>query len=166
VAFALTFPWNNLAASVATGQNKMSGTMRCAGKPTESHALEVGDHPGHVYMITKGGGCTWTKPPEIAGTKMEDQTGVFFYELDTNRVTYHGSDIMSMENGDKIYANLCNRGTPEKGINAGIWNSNGGTGKFQGIKGTGTYRCTFEGKPSMESPENCELQGEYSLPSK
>ena len=46
-----------LAASVAAAQTKLSGTAQCPAKPSESHTIEVGDHPGHAYTIVRGG-CT------------------------------------------------------------------------------------------------------------
>ena len=92
-----------LAASAAAGQTKISGSVHCGGGTGgESHSIEVGDHPGHAYSIDKKT-CTYTTPLEIAGVKVKaDYTGVSFTELDTKIVRYHGSDVTTMENGDKV----------------------------------------------------------------
>jgi hypothetical protein len=155
-----------LAASAAAGQTKISGSMHCGGgKGDESHRIEVGDHPGHVYMIDKGT-CTNTTPLEIAGVKVKgDYTGVTFTEIDTKIVRSHGSDITTMENGDKVFGTTQGTASPNDPNFGGTWTYTGGTGKFRGIKGKGTYKCKFEGKLG-ESPSNCEWEGEYSLPAK
>jgi hypothetical protein len=153
-----------LAASAAAGQTKFSGSIHCGGGPGgESHSIEVGDHPGHVYMIDKGT-CTYTTPAEIAGVKVKDHTGVSFTEIDGKNVRYHGSNVGRMENGDKFFSR--NQGSvATNGPFGGTWNFTGGTGKLKGLKGKGTYKCTFEGDPATGG-SNCEVQGEYSLPSK
>ena len=91
-----------LAASAAAGQTKISGSVHCPGKSDESHTIEVGDHPGHVYILEKGT-CTYTPPIEIAGVKVKDFTGPSFTEIDTKTVRYHSSNVERMENGDKIF---------------------------------------------------------------
>jgi len=40
-----------LACSLATAQTKISGSAACA-PVVESHSIEVGDHPGHVYVVS------------------------------------------------------------------------------------------------------------------
>jgi hypothetical protein len=106
--------------------------MHCSGKPDETHSIDVGDHAGHTYMIDKGT-CTYTTSPEIAGVKVKEQTGVSFTEIDGKKFRYHGSNIGSMENGDKFYSrNQGSVATP--GPFVGTWNFTGGTGKFKGLK--------------------------------
>lgn len=90
-----------LAASIAAAQNKVSGSAQCPGKPGESHAIDVGDHPGHAYTIAKGE-CTWTKPLEIAGLTTGDSAADFM-EVDGNRARDHTSRVDTMDNGDKYY---------------------------------------------------------------
>ena len=153
-----------LAASVAAGQTKVSGSAQCSGKPIESHSIEVGDHPGHTYEISKGS-CAWTKPMEIAGLKSKDHTSVDFSEIDGNKASsFQSSAVGSMDNGDKYYSRAQSSPTtknqkPESG--EGTFTFTGGTGKLKGLKGKGTYTCTPEGDNVI-----CDVQGEYSLPSK
>jgi hypothetical protein len=156
--FAIT-----LAASVAAGQTKLSGSVQCSLKPSESHSIELGDRPGHAYEIFKGT-CTWTKPAEIAGLKSKDATQVTSAETDGNKARYHASATTSMDNGDKCYARLQGTATfkdQKLQSDEGTLNFTGGTGKLKGLKGKGTYKCTSEG-----DNENCDIEGEYSLPSK
>src|SRR5438132_5375686 len=144
-----------LAVSAAAGQTKISGSVHCPGKADESHTLEVGDHPGHVYIIEKGT-CTYTTPAEIAGVKVIDETGVSFTEIDGKNVRFHSSDVGRMENGDKYFGGIRGSAVTNEPGSGGTWTFTGGTGKLKGLKGKGTFKCTFEGKPG-ESPTNCEF---------
>ena len=152
------------AASLATAQNKLSGSATCPGKPGESHSIEVGDHPGHAYVISKSV-CTWTKPFEIAGIKSKDHTIVGFQEIDGSKITDRSSAVGTMDNGDKYYvrAQGTSRTKDQKFEgNDGSWNFTGGTGKLKGLKGKGTYKCAPEGDNNR-----CDIiEGEYTLPSK
>jgi len=156
--FAIT-----LAASVAAGQTKISGSLQCSPKPIETHSIEVGDRPGHAYEIDKVT-CTWTKPAEIAGLKSKDYTSVSSGEFDGNKLRYHASGFGSMDNGDKCYVRLQGTVTmkdQKMESDEGTLNYTGGTGKLKGLKGKGTYKCTPEGDNTT-----CDMEGEYSLPSR
>jgi len=160
VKLLLAITW---AASLAAAQTQLSGMAQCPLKPTESYSLEVGDRPGHTYEISKGP-CTWTKPMEIAGLKSKDQTGVWFSEIDGNKSQTHGSGVVSMDNGDKFYFRNQAASTmkdQKTGSGEATFTFTGGTGKLKGLKGKGTYKCTPEG-----DNVNCDVQGEYSLPSR
>jgi hypothetical protein len=151
-----------LAASVAAAQNKLSGTHQCQ-QPSEIHSIEVGDHPGHAYAVSKLT-CTWTKPLEIAGLKSKDETVAISTELDRNKGRDHLSGVCSMDNADKYYAHGQGTSTMKDQkfeSSEGSWNFTGGTGKLKGIKGKGTYKCTPEADHLK-----CDVEGEYTLPSK
>jgi hypothetical protein len=91
-----------LAASVSAAQTKLSGAATCPATPSESHAIEVGDHSGHAYTIVKGG-CTWTKPMEIAGTQTKEDTGTGFDEISGTKSGGNGYVIGTWTKGDKSY---------------------------------------------------------------
>ena len=152
-----------LAASMAAAQNKVSGTSQCPAKPGESHAIDVGDHPGHAYMIAKDE-CTWTKPLEIAGLKSKDDSAAEFAEFDGNRSREHSSRVETMDNGDKYYVRTQGTSTikgEKYESGEGTWSNAGGTGKLKGLKGKGTYKCESAG-----DNVNCDVEGEYTLPAK
>jgi len=151
-----------LGASLAAAQTKVSGTAQCA-QPSDTHAVQVGDHPGHAYVIMQET-CTWTKPLEIAGIMSKDDTAASFTEADGNKGKDHSSRVLSMENGDKAYIHTMGTSTSkdQKFVSAqGTWNFAGGTGKLKGLKGKGTYKCAPEGDNL-----NCDIEGDYTLPSK
>ena len=152
-----------LAASIAAAQTKVSGTAQCPGKPGESHAIDVGDHPGHAYTIAKGE-CTWTKPLEIAGLKTTGDSAADFMEVDGNRAREHSSRVDTVDNGDKLYIRTQGTDTMKDEKLAGgqgTWSFAGGTGKLKGIAGKGTYKC----EPASDNV-NCDIEGEYTLPAK
>jgi len=152
-----------IAASVAAAQTKLSGTGQCPQQPGERHAIEIGDYPGHLYVISKNV-CTWTKPADIAGLKSKDHVGVNFTEIERNKARELSAAVGTMDNGDKYYVRLQGTATmadQKFQSSEGTWNYTGGTGKLKGIKGKGTYKCTPEGENV-----NCDIEGEYTLPSK
>jgi hypothetical protein len=148
-------------ATLAPAATKISGTVQC-GKSDEQHALEVGDHPGHSLMLSKGK-CTWSKPMEIAGTQTKEDVGTGFDELHGNKSQGHGYVIGTMANGDKMYVRTQGSATLKDGAietAEGTWSFTGGTGKLTGIKGKGTYK----GKGAADGSATYEVEGEYQLP--
>jgi hypothetical protein len=105
-----------------------------AGRTDEQHMLEVGDHPGHSLMISKGK-CSWTKPPEIAGTQTKEDVGTNF--------SGHGYVVGTLASGDKMYVRIQGSSTLKDGnvkTAEGTWTFTGGTGKLRGVKGKGCYK--------------------------
>jgi hypothetical protein len=126
-------------------------------------AIEIGDHRGHAYVISKGP-CTWTKPLKIAGLQTKDHTGVGFSEINGNKAREHSSAVGGMDNADKYYVRTQGTAAMKDGkfeSSEGTWSFTGGTGKLKGLKGEGTYKCTNQGENN-----NCDVEGEYTLPSK
>jgi hypothetical protein len=159
----LTFLTVLSLATSARSQTKVSGTAQCA-KPDPRYAIEVGDRPNHSFIISHGG-CTWTSPLEIAGTKSKDHSGTVFQDLMGNRARIQGSGVDTMENGDKFYVGWRGSGSVKEGMppaDEGTWTFTGGNGKLKGIKGKGTYKCTG----AADGTATCEIAGEYELPSK
>lgn len=148
-------------ATVLSAQTKISGTVQC-GKSDEQHMLEVGDHPGHSLMISKGK-CTWSKPMEIAGTQTKDDVGTNFDDVHGNKASGHGYVVGTMANGDKIYVRVQGSSTlKDGGVDTadGTWSFTGGTGKLKGVKGKGSYK----GKGASDGSATYDVEGEYELP--
>jgi len=150
-------------AGSALAQTQVSGTAKCDNKLSTGHTIDVGDHPGHVLMIGKIP-CTWTAPIEIAGLKSTAYSGTGTTDLNGAKGQERGYGVQTMENGDKVYVRYQDTGTLTEGGKAitfeGTWSYAGGTGKFKGLKGTGTYKGS--GDPGGEV--NIEIEGEYTLP--
>lgn len=143
-------------AAVASAQTKVSGTAQC-GKPDPQHTIPVGDLPDHTLGVEQAK-CTWSKPVEIGGDKSKDATITSTTEMTGTLLRVHGVYVQTMESGEKIFGWYqgtapVKDGQVTEGLK-GTWGYNGGTGKFKGVKGKGTFTCGDDG---------CALEGEYQL---
>ena len=148
-------------ATVATAQTKTSGTVQC-GKSDLAHAIPVGDHPNHSFVINQGK-CTWSKPMEIAGTQTKEDVATDFMEVTGNNSRGQGYVVGTMANGDKFHVRTQESATLKDGVPQkaeGKWSFARGTGKLKGIKGKGTYKGTAGSDGSM----TIEVEGDYELP--
>ena len=149
-----------LCASVALAQGKVANGWAC-GKPAMMHSIEVGDQPNHTYSIDQFK-CTSTKG-EIAGVREKEGAGTEFAEVSGNSSKGHGIFVETMANGDKIHFTYQFTATLKDGnlqSASDTWQATSGTGKFKGIKASGT--CTGTGNPDGSADWACT--GTYSLP--
>jgi hypothetical protein len=150
-------------AGSALAQTQLSGTLKCGdNKGDIQNTVEVGDHPGHLLIVGKGT-CTWSAPLEIAGLKSTAYTGASVTEVNGAKFQDRGYAVITMENGDKVYASNQDSGTTTERDKAstyeGTWSFTGGTGKFKGTKGKGTYK----GSGATDGITTAQIEGEYSL---
>lgn len=147
-------------ATGALAQNKVDNGWAC-GKPAPANSIDVGDQPNHAYAIDQIK-CTSTKG-EIAGVREKEGLGTECGELKGNRSSGHAIFVETMENGDKVYASyhptiMLKDGQMQSGSDK--WEYTGGTGKFEGLKGSGT--CKGTGNADGSSTWTCS--GTYTLP--
>lgn len=154
-----------LAAS-ATAQTKASGTLQCA-KSDPMNSIEVGDRPGHMYVLEKQA-CTWTKPMDVGGMQAKEGVSVQTNEVNAGKSNGGGSHTGTVEGGDKYMVRFTGHATMDKsGVPTsitGTWSYTGGTGKLKGISGKGTYKNS--GAPNADGSQSFEVEGEYTLPAK
>lgn len=149
-------------AAVGGAQTKVSGSGKCTAKPEVQQAVEVGDRAGHMMVITKQA-CAWTTPMVMEGVKAKDYTVVIVSDQAGGKSSDRGYVVVTMENGDKAFVRV-NSGTSMTGkegkpvSDEGTWSYTGGTGKFKGLKGKGTYK----GKAAGDAFED-SIEGEYTL---
>lgn len=149
-----------LCATLAVAQGKVENGWAC-GKPTMANSIDVGDKPGHAYAIEQVK-CTSTKG-EIEGVKEQEGMGTEFAEVTGNSTKGHAVWVETMANGDKIYATYQPTITLKDGMmqsGSDKWQFTGGTGKFKGLKGSGT--CKGTGSADGSSTWTCS--GTYTLP--
>lgn len=149
-----------LLVSAAGAQTKFSGTLQCT-KPDPNYTVDVGDHPGHSYILTKDS-CTWDSAVMINGMKVTNDSGVATGEMTATKATSSGSRIATMENGDKLFASVHDTSPVKGGMPTdieGTWTFTGGTGKMRGIKGHGTYKVT----PAADGSASVTVEGEYTV---
>ena len=145
-------------ATLASAQFKISGSAECT-KPDIQQKVDIPDHPGHSLSVSQFK-CTWTKPLEVGGVKDKDGLDSGSADLHGDKGTSHGYYVDNMENGDKTFVHWQGTDSMSEGTSAGKWNYTGGTGKFKGIKGGGTYKGTYKKDGSV----SFDVEGEYSLP--
>lgn len=143
-------------------QTKISGTLTCA-KPDPEYALDIGDRPGHMFVLAKSA-CSWTRPMQIEGVDTKDSHDVNVVDGDDSDSDSNGYDVSNMANGDKIFIRFSgtDRSMNGKPLSTGTWRYIGGTGKFKGIMGKGTYK----GRPDAGGNYVVEINGDYALPLK
>ena len=149
-----------LCATLALAQGKVENGWAC-GKATMANSIEIGDTPGHAYAIDQIK-CTSTKG-EIGGVKEKEGTGTEFAEVTGNSSKGHGVFVETMANGDKINFTYQTTATIKDGkMESGSdkWQAIGGTGKFKGIKASGTCK----GTGSADGSSNWSCSGTYTLP--
>jgi hypothetical protein len=144
----------------ASAQMKLSGKEACP-KPDVQQSVDVTDMPGHALMIQHGN-CTWPTPFELAGLKPVSSVDVNTDEAWGGKVTEHGYDVGTMDNGDTYTAKYSGTITmAQDGTSTfhGSWTFVGGTGKLKGLSGGGTYGGTGAADGSVVS----DVKGTYSV---
>jgi hypothetical protein len=80
-------------------------------------------------------------------------------DINGNTMRVRGVHVGTMANGDKNFSWYQGTSDAKDGslqTAKGTWGFTGGTGKFKGLKGKGTYSCA----PSGDGVA-CEVEGEY-----
>ena len=151
VAFSLL-----VSGSAAMAQNKVDTKWHCP-KQSADHKFDVGDVPDHSYKILQGA-CNATSSDSGFAEKTGDYTE--FQETWKASISLHGRFNVTMDNGDKHYD------TYEASVSTDItkpasnkWKILSGTGKYKGIKGSGT--CS--GKYNADGSSDWECTGTYSM---
>jgi len=149
-----------LAAVSASGQTKISGTIKC-NNPEPRYNIEVGDRPGHAMVLEKQT-CTWPEPLTLGSDKTKDGSSVATVDVTATRASGSGTHVDTTEGGDKLfvayrYTVPLKDGKP--GDAHGTWSYTGGTGKLKGIKGSGTFKTTF----GDDGTSTTQVEGEYTL---
>ena len=143
-------------AATAGAQNKVGGTVLC-GKPDPQHTIQAGDVPDHALGVEQAK-CSWPKPSEMAGDKSKESLLTTTTDLTGDTLRVRDVFVNTMESGDKVFGWYQGTATLKEGKVVeglkGTWGYTGGSGKFKGLKGKGTYSCADEG---------CALDGEYQL---
>src|SRR5205809_5454567 len=150
---------SSVMAATTGAQTKISGTMQC-NKPEPAYGIEVGDRPGHAMLLVKES-CAWTGP-DIGGEKTKDHSVIGSLEVTATRTAASGIGVATMESGDKTFSTFHGTASVKDGKREdehGTWSFTGGTGKFKGIKGKGTYKTTA----NADGTATVEIEGEYEL---
>ena len=125
---------------------------------TVMHQLEVGDEEGHVLIIFEQKAIYFN---EANGDKFTDR-GVSFMDMNPNKpaeIYLTGYGVNTDKDGDKRIRSF--KGKPiAEGQWKGVFTITGGTGKFEGVSGSGTWTS------NMLAPKQSyvEVEGEMEMP--
>ena len=150
LAIAVVFIFSFTTFATAGEKIKAHGT----GVTTKYEMMEVGDVDGHVIMISE------TKHVYFNETTGEKYSGTGHNIMEGNIKTgagwwLKGYGVSNYPNGDKSFRSL--EGTPVgKGHWKGTWKVTGGTGKFKGATGGGTW----DSKTLEQGVSYSEVEGE------
>jgi hypothetical protein len=142
--------------SAAMAQSKVDTKWHCP-KQSAEHKFDVGDVPGHSYMILQGT-CNATANYSGFVEKTGDYTE--FQEIWKASFNWHGRFNVTMDNGDKVYYTY--EGSASTDITKPFsekWKILSGTGKYKGIKGSGT--CSV--KLNADGSGDMGCTGTYSM---
>ncbi len=145
-----------VTGSIATAQNKIDTKWHCSKAATE-HKLEAGDMPDHALGIAQGA-C------EATGSTgdLKEKSGQYTEFRDAWKASfnYHGYYNATTEDGDKVFYKY--EGSASADITkpaANKWKIASGSGKYKGIKGSGS--CA--GKVNADNSVDWECTGTYSM---
>jgi hypothetical protein len=127
-----------LAASVMAESNEKV-TGRSVLHYTKSETIEVGDAPGHVVGVGQQSGLVFYSTGEVA-----KKTATFHFDLLKGEGTYRGYTVITDKDGSSRFNRMSGTTAPVDGgkkfVLEGNIECNGGTGKYEGFKGTGTFK--------------------------
>ena len=147
---------------ISTVDNAQAGEKRkmkshSASYTTTAHQIKVPDDEGHVLVIWENKAIYFS---EITGEKTADTSQGF---MDANPVTkelsIQGYGVNVDKDGDKIVRTFVGKGVAPNQMK-GTWTVKGGTGKYKGAKGGGTW-TSYSLTPNQSYPE---VEGEMELP--
>ena len=128
--------------SSAWAQHKVDAQWKCEA-PSETHSLDAGDQPGHVYMLNKLK-CVALKG-SIAGDKETEGSGVETHDVYPAKTEWKGTFIDVLASGDRVFISYSGSGSVKDGVftsGTNEWKIVGGTGKFVGATGSGSCKGT------------------------
>jgi hypothetical protein len=131
-----------ILAAAASGQTKITGTLSC-GKPRRgvSHSVPSASSPAPGLRRWSTAKC---KAKTATTSPYGDGNGA--------KVRSSGYHVSNLSNGERIYVRFQGNDTTmdgKPGTTEGTWSYTGGTGKFKGIKGKGTYKGKADSHGNM-----------------
>ena len=135
--------------------------MGCA-EPVTREVMEVADRPPHTMLLSQRL-CEWSEPLRIDGVSSRNAILSLFTDAREDAVYDRGYNVLVMSNGDKIFMHYTGYSRGNAGIPAsgeGSFAFSGGTGRFQGIYGSGTLTS----RPAARGRMTVRVEGQYALP--
>ena len=154
LAFAVTLVADALAGEKAKG--------RTVGYITNWQSVKVPDREGHIIGFWEGKGVqtVFSGNPFSDGALYNEVGYLDLLDAKTGQRVHHGYYELICRDGDKIYSRY-EITSVSQGVLYGTWEHLYGTGRYEGIKGKGT----FVSHPSGDRWYS-DWEGEVELPKK
>jgi hypothetical protein len=114
-------------------------TGRVTAHFTKMESMEVGDVPGHVLGIAQQAGLMFYSTGEVA-----KKTATFHYDFMKGKGTFVDYSIYTDRDGSTRFIKAVGTAGPgddgKKFVIEGTFECIGGTGRYEGDKGTGTFK--------------------------
>ena len=151
----ITLAFGMTAIDSALAGEKIQNECRGAKYTTKVQTIQVGDEEGHMLILAETIGIHFNLKgePFLHGWSHRDM-----YVFDTGTNSGHGYEEIIDKDGDKIYMAWDGKGV--EGGSEGTWSFFKGTGKFDGIKGKGTW-ISYNVAPNQMY---ADWEGEVELP--
>jgi len=112
--------------------------------------MEASDVPGHIIGVAQQSGLTfYTKGP--ASGQIATMSNTFHFDTMKGKGTFTNYVVNTFQDGSTLSAKTIGTVTPLNGgpraAIEGVYEIIGGTGKFEGTKGKGTYKGERLGSP-------------------
>jgi hypothetical protein len=142
----------------ASLQGNISGSVAC-GRPEIEERMIVEDRTGHYMALTKRH-CAW--PMTVQGVAIRDGILSLLTDTRADRITDSGYNTLMMDGGDRIFMRFSGLSQGVEGVTRGDGTLvlSGGTGKFAGVIGRGTFKAQSNSDRTL----TIQVHGEYTLP--
>lgn len=116
---------------------------RSVGHTQKAEMMEVGDVPGHFMGVSQFHGLSfYTKGPDNG--EIIPRMGTTIFDVVKGKGTYTGHEVKTFRDGSTLFIKFGGTQTPidegKKTALEGTWEVAGGTGRYAGAKGSGTYK--------------------------
>jgi hypothetical protein len=139
---------------------------RNVGHAQKTEMMEVGDVPGHVMGVTQFSGLSfYTRGPEKG--EVVARGGTLIFDLVKGKGTLSGYETKTFKDGSTMIFKFVGNQTPmeqgKKAMLEGTWEVAGGTGKYAGAKGSGTWKGEKIGDVKTGGDNYVDFTGSYTM---
>lgn len=145
----------------AVAQTKVVAVIDCDNADPQ-YTIQAPDQEGFFYRINQSK-CKWTKGSALEGIDSKDAVNIGFNDSRGASVVLAHRQVTHYKNGDKVFVVGTGDFNPKTLASSGKWSYTGGTGRFRGLKGSGTYTCKSK-STEANAGYTCDVEGEYTLP--
>lgn len=126
--------------------------------------MEVGDVPGHIVGVFQSGGLGFFTKGPISG-QTATRTGTGYFDYVNGKGTFRNYLVYTFQDGSTLSVIATGTNTPVDGGKRATYKGEtewiGGTGKFEGMKGKGTFKGERFGSPKTGGDGTVDVTGTY-----